>query len=344
MKCEHMIQRTYKCDIIVPIYNTPDEMLTRCLSSIAMQTVIKDIHVIVVDDCSTKVDSSNIINSFKNLIDIEYIKLEENGGVGNARNVGLSIGKNEYILFCDSDDSYSSAFSVENLLQPFKEDNSTLLTMGAFLEQLDHGINFKKHQYNLTWVFAKVYRRSFLEKWNIQFPEMRANEDVGFNLLVWACINDVDKIKYTDDVVYMWHNNQQSITRQEDGEFKKSGMIEFVKSYIWMCEEKKRRNIYDTDFSRQQNINCIMMLYWYYVNMANNVDDELMKQYNKYCYQFYDLVVKDLDRLVNSEEFKKSYLDSIIKCDNISHHFIPLKSIYDWLFAFEKHRRCLNAS
>ena len=326
-----------KCDIIVPIYNTPDELLTRCLSSIAMQTVIKDIHVIIVDDGSTKIDSSNVINSFSDIIDIEYIRLEQNVGVGKARNIGLDSGTNEYILFCDSDDSYSSAFSVENLLQPFKEDDSTLLTMGAFLEQLD-GIKFKKHQYNLTWIFAKIYRRSFLEKWNIKFPEMRANEDVGFNLLVWACINDVNRIKYTDDVVHMWHNNQNSITRQEDGEFKKIGMIEFVKSYIWMCEEKKKRGIYDTEFSKQQNINSLLMVYWYYVSMTNRVSDELMAQYNKYCYEFYDLVVDDLTELVNSKQFEKSYLDSLIKCSDITQNFIPLKSIYDWLFTFEKHR------
>ena len=65
--------------------------------------------------------------------------------------------------------------------------------MGAFLEQLEELV-LKKHQYNLTWIFAKIYRRSFLDKWNIQYPDMRANEDVGFNLLVWACINDVNKI------------------------------------------------------------------------------------------------------------------------------------------------------
>ena len=343
MRIDHKLIPSYKCDIIVPIYNTSDELLTRCLSSIAMQVNLKDLHIIIVDDCSDKVDSSNIINSFKNVMDIDYIKLEENVGAGKARNIGYERGKNEYVLFCDSDDSYFSAFSIEKLLIPFKENRDTLLTMCAFLEQLE-GINFKRHQYNLTWIFSKIYRRSFLDKWNIRFPEFRANEDVAFNLLVWACINDVDKIKYCDDIVYMWHNNQNSITRSEDGEFKKTGMIDFVKSYTWNLKEKIKRNINDTEFSKQQNINCIMMLYWYYVNMANNVDDELMKQYNKYCYQFYDLVVKDLDRLVNSEEFKKSYLDSIIKCDNISHHFIPLKSIYDWLFAFEKHRRCLNAS
>lgn len=342
MKCEHLLSKTYKCDIIVPIYNTPDELLTRCLSSIAMQTVIKDIQVIIVDDGSTKVDSSNVINSFSKIMSINYIKLEQNVGVGKARNVGLNSGKNEYILFCDSDDSYSSAFSVENLLQPFKEDDSTLLTMGAFLEQLD-GIKFKKHQYNLTWIFAKIYRRSFLEKWNIQFPEMRANEDVGFNLLVWACINDVNRIKYTDDVVHMWHNNQNSITRQEDGEFKKIGMIEFVKSYIWMCEEKIKRKIFDTAFSKQQNINCLLMLYWYYVNMANNIDDDLMQKYNTYCYKYYDIVVDDLAEFVNSNEFKTSYLSSIKKCDYIVNNFVPLKSVYDWLFTFEKYRRESNA-
>ena len=330
-----------KCDIIVPIYNTEDTLLIRCLSSIAMQTVIKDIHVIIVDDCSTKVDSFTVINSFSNLIDIDYIKLEENVGSGKARNIGYSRGNNEYILFCDSDDSYSSAFSVEKLLQPFIEDESTLLTMGAFLEQLD-GVSFKKHQYNLTWIFAKIYRRSFLDKWNIQYPDMRANEDVGFNLLVWACINDVNKIKYADDVVYMWHNNQQSITRTIDGEYQKIGMIDFVKSYIWMCNEKKKRNLNDTDFSKQQNINSLIMIYWYYVSLSNSASDELIRRYNTYCLEFYELIVDDLTEFVNSDAFKKSYLDSIIKCSDIVNNFIPLKSVYDWLFTFEKYRQEQN--
>lgn len=330
-----------KCDIIVPIYNTSNELLIRCLSSIAMQTVIKDIHVIIVDDYSTKVDSSKVIYSFSNLIDIDYIKLDENVGSGKARNIGYSRGNNEYILFCDSDDSYSSAFSVEKLLQPFIEDESTLLTMGAFLEQLE-GVSFKKHQYNLTWIFAKVYRRSFLDKWNIGFPEMRANEDVGFNLLVWACINDVNKIKYTDDVVYMWHNNQQSITRTADGEYQKIGMVEFVKSYIWMCNEKIKRNINDTDFSKQQNMNSLVMIYWYYVSIVGNASDDLMRKYNTYCYDFYNLICKDLTEFVNGDMFKKSFLDSIIKCNDIVNNYIPLKSIYDWLFTFEKYRQEQN--
>ena len=341
MRVEHKIPKTFKCDIIVPIYNTSNELLTRCLSSIAMQTEIKDIHVIIVDDCSTKVDSSKVINSFSNLIDIDYIKLEENVGSGKARNIGYSHGNNEYILFCDSADSYSSAFSIEKLLQAFIEDKSTLLTMGAFLEQLV-GVNFKKQQYNLTWIFSKVYRRSFLDKWNIRFPEMRANEDVGFNLLVWACINDVDKIKYTDDIVYMWHNNQQSITRVTDGEYQKVGMVEFVKSYIWMCNEKKKRGVYDTDFSKQQNMNSLIMLYWYYVRLSSDATEDLIKKYNTYCYEFYNLIIDDLTKLVNSEEFKISYLSSMIKCSDITNNFIPLKSVYDWLFTFEKYRQDHN--
>ena len=341
MRIDHKLIPSYKCDIIVPIYNTSDELLTRCLSSIAMQVNLKDLHVIIVDDCSDKVDSSNIVNSFKNVMDIDYIKLEENVGAGKARNIGYERGKNEYVLFCDSDDSYFSAFSIEKLLIPFKENRDTLLTMCAFLEQLE-GINFKRHQYNLTWIFSKIYRRSFLDKWNIRFPEARANEDVAFNLLVWACINDVDKIKYCDDIVYMWHNNQNSITRSEDGEFKKTGMIDFVKGYTWNLKEKIKRNINDTEFSKQQNINCLLMLYWYYVNMANNIDDDLMQKYNIYCYKYYDIVVDDLAEFVNSNEFKMSYLASIKKCDYIVNNFVPLKSVYDWLFTFEKYRRESN--
>jgi glycosyltransferase involved in cell wall biosynthesis len=338
LKIDHKLIPSYKCDIIVPIYNTSDELLTRCLSSIAMQVNLKDLHVIIVDDCSDKVDSSNIVNSFKNVMDIDYIKLEENVGAGKARNIGYERGKNEYVLFCDSDDSYFSAFSIEKLLIPFKENRDTLLTMCAFLEQLE-GINFKRHQYNLTWIFSKIYRRSFLDKWNIRFPESRANEDVAFNLLVWACINDINKIKYCDDIVYMWHNNQESITRSADGEYKKTGMVDFVKSYIWTIKEKIKRNINDTDFSKQQNMNCIMMLYWYYVMMSNTADDSLMKKYNNMCYEFYCYIISNLTEFVNADNFKQSYLQSIHKCGDIASHYVPLKSIYDWLFTFEKYRK-----
>ena len=71
-------------------------------------------------------------------------------------------------------------------------------------------------------------------------------------------------------------------------------------------------------FQNKQNINSLIMIYWYYVSISNSASDELIRRkYNTYCLEFYELIVDDLTEFVNSDAFKKSYLDSIIKCNDI---------------------------
>jgi cellulose synthase/poly-beta-1,6-N-acetylglucosamine synthase-like glycosyltransferase len=43
-----------KIDIIIPAYNVEDNILARCLASIACQDIISDLEVTIVDDASTK--------------------------------------------------------------------------------------------------------------------------------------------------------------------------------------------------------------------------------------------------------------------------------------------------
>lgn len=87
--------------IIVPVYNV-EKYLDKCLKSIRNQS-FKDYEVIVVDDGSP--DHSNLIYEkyAKEDTRFKYIK-QENGGVSNARNNGLSAACGEYVIFIDSDD------------------------------------------------------------------------------------------------------------------------------------------------------------------------------------------------------------------------------------------------
>ena len=43
-----------KIDVIIPAYNVPDNILSRCLASIACQDIIEDVEVTIVDDASMK--------------------------------------------------------------------------------------------------------------------------------------------------------------------------------------------------------------------------------------------------------------------------------------------------
>lgn len=88
--------------VIIPFYNEPD-LTCRAIKSALSQTH-PNIEVIVINDGSTEnVDAVMLLaarHENVNLIEIE------NGGVGNARNTGLSHANGEYIAFLDSDDTF----------------------------------------------------------------------------------------------------------------------------------------------------------------------------------------------------------------------------------------------
>lgn len=91
-----------KVSIIVPVYNRESSIFF-CLESIdAIE--YRDFEVIVIDDGSTD-KSSEICNEFcKTHLCFHYIR-QENKGVSNARNHGISIATGEWITFVDSDDA-----------------------------------------------------------------------------------------------------------------------------------------------------------------------------------------------------------------------------------------------
>lgn len=87
--------------IIVPIYNT-EKYLKKCIESICEQS-LKTIEIILVDDGST--DKCPKICDYYQKKDKRIIVIhKENGGLSDARNVGLEVASGEYIGFIDGDD------------------------------------------------------------------------------------------------------------------------------------------------------------------------------------------------------------------------------------------------
>lgn len=88
--------------IITPCYNSAD-FVTLTINSVLAQTYT-NWELIVIDDKS-KDNTCKIVETYtEKHPNIKLIKLEKNGGVANARNVGLAEAKGKYIAFLDSDD------------------------------------------------------------------------------------------------------------------------------------------------------------------------------------------------------------------------------------------------
>ena len=94
-----------KISVIIPVYNYARYLVDACQS---VFFEFKDMEIIVVNDASTD-NTNDIANEicrpfqFPQQV-IRYVKLETNGGVSHARNVGLRMSLGEYITFLDADD------------------------------------------------------------------------------------------------------------------------------------------------------------------------------------------------------------------------------------------------
>ena len=91
-----------KVSIVIPIYNAED-FLGYCLNSVLSQTYT-NFEAILVNDCSTD-KSLQICKSFANLDErFKVVNLAVNGGVSNARNIGIKQSTGDYLTLIDSDD------------------------------------------------------------------------------------------------------------------------------------------------------------------------------------------------------------------------------------------------
>jgi len=228
--------------VVIPAYNAHKTIL-RTVLSIISQTYANHLKILIIDDVSPNGDYSNIVTAFTGLVDIQAVRLEENGGPGVARQKGLEIAladpNAKYITFIDGDDIFTDNLFFNEVVNYMEANPTTVMTSAVFLEQVPQEVEGKKtfhlvpHIEDMVWVFGKIYRLSFLKKHNIGFSELRSNEDLEFNTRIklllgqgWyeddKLIEPSDLVKkeqiffIKDKPVYLWQFNEKSITRKED--------------------------------------------------------------------------------------------------------------------------------
>ena len=94
-----------KVSVIIAAYNV-ENYICECLESVYNQT-LKDIEIIVCDDCST----DNTLNLIKSIAEydqrIKVVANEKNLGLLHNRKSGVDAATGDYIMFLDGDDYYS---------------------------------------------------------------------------------------------------------------------------------------------------------------------------------------------------------------------------------------------
>ena len=108
--------------IIVPVYNV-EKYLDKCLLSLIEQTYT-NIEIVLVDDGSQD-NCPYICDCYAKRDNRIHVIHKSNGGLSDARNVGVNYSNGKYLLFVDSDDFVTSDY-VEYLYVLLKKYNADI--------------------------------------------------------------------------------------------------------------------------------------------------------------------------------------------------------------------------
>ena len=266
-------------DVVIPYFNHSD-VISRALGSIAMQTIAKDIHVTIVDDASDAEDIvklNGIIEGFKatDIADIKVVTVDKNMGPGHARAVGQLACNHEFITFMDADDTWANAYSLQFLHDAFVQHRQLDAVFGVFLEETENPeMKFIPHKQDATWMFGKMYRRAFLDHYEILMSDSRSNEDMAFNQVVLAC---TDNVGFLDQPVYFWMVNKESITRKADNDYQFRGLLGYIDGHTWAETERRKRELHTKEKGLIAAVDALIMCYFYYMEVLQDrpVDQQL---------------------------------------------------------------------
>ena len=205
--------------IIVPVYNVED-YLRRGLDSILLQPSSITYEILLIDDGSSD-KSGAICDEYQSNFPNVFVSHIENNGVAEARNLGISLSKGNYLYFMDPDDFLSDNFFEKissNLKQKWdvlsfgyneiKENRNTVLSCRPHF--YTHCGLLGKNEFRNEFielfktdmmynVWSRIYNKTFILKHDIRFPNKQIGEDTLFNFQVYRHLNT---ILFIDSILY----------------------------------------------------------------------------------------------------------------------------------------------
>lgn len=202
-----------RISVIIPVYNV-EGYLERCLMSVIGQTY-ENLEIILVNDGSTD-GSGELCDEFAAADSRIQVIHKENGGLSDARNVGMDMATGEYIGFIDSDDwvdrdmyevlyglliEHDAEVSIcryRNIYNDWTEDESTdQIEVYDNLSALRAIIVNENNLFPTHNVWNKLYKRELVDKF--RFIKGKLVEDLYFTpYVVFASRRSV----YTNSAKY----------------------------------------------------------------------------------------------------------------------------------------------
>lgn len=269
-----------KVSIVIPAYNPPMELFRKCINSLLCQDY-ENTEMIIVDDGST-VSIGAEMDALCQMDPRITVLHQTNGGIGAARNCGISKAAGKYICFVDADDFVPAGWLTYATKLSDRQDidicygKVILSTDGKSLsvddeKGLDYILYEKDHikdvqkllLLNNTSPLRRLPRLDFVSVGKLFRTEVVKNtlftveripiEDQEFNLRI---LKQCKRVAITDAVSYYYYQNPDSITHRYRPE-----AVDLVRRAMKMMYE----SLWD-----DKEI-CTAFCYRYFVEMVNGM-------------------------------------------------------------------------
>lgn len=234
-----------KISVIVPVYKV-EKYLNRCVQSVVNQTY-RNLEIILVDDGSTD-NCPAICDSWAKKDKRIKVIHKVNGGLSDARNVGMTAATGELIGFVDSDD-WIAPDMYQHLHKIMEADNSDISVCGVkmvwedgtssrMLTKSGNCVLSKDEAMQAIiredWlkhpVWYKLYKTALIR--DIFFPVGKYHEDVFWS---YQAIAKAERVSVSDQVGYYYFQRNGSIMgdgyslKRLDAVEAKYQLLEFVR-------------------------------------------------------------------------------------------------------------------
>lgn len=199
-------------DIVISHYNEPWEVGQKLFWMIDLQRGIdwNKINVMVINDGGNRLPEGELacLRYPVKQIDIPH------GGISSARNAGIDHAKNEWIMFCDFDDSFASIYALRDFMTILPEDDRYDFIYSKMLAEDGEKVYFTPQSQRFVFCHGKVYRRQFLIDQDIRFDEsLTFQEDSLFNAVCIARTH-YSRVAEINTIAppYVWIRRENSVT------------------------------------------------------------------------------------------------------------------------------------
>ncbi len=281
-----------KVSIVVAIYNV-EKYVSKCIESILKQT-FTDFELLLVNDGS-KDGSLAILEKYATTDSRIKIINKANGGLSDARNVGMKHAQGKYIYFVDGDDFIEDTL-LEKCVNQLEKTDSDMVMFDIYQYYLETGKKevisnpFSEDKIysiedtpslltsikNCAW--NKMYKLSLFKDNDIEYPWGYYYEDLG---TTYRLLARCKKVSFIREPLYDYLQDRPgNITHQFN--FSIYHVLDMVKITL---DDYKKLGIYEKYYEELKYLGCINILEC--LKKTRTVDDEQMTdKFIQVCFWF----------------------------------------------------------